>query len=121
MTHYNPNKQIYVASDASNFGLGAVILHKEESKLKPIQHVSRTLLPAETIYLQIEKVGLAIVFAITIFHKYLHGREFILKTDHRPLLAIFSSKKGVAEPIIMSTPQMNYVNENSQSNMKEQR
>ena len=27
----------------------------------------------------------------------------------------------VAEPINMSTPQMNYVNENSQSNMKEQR
>ena len=27
----------------------------------------------------------------------------------------------VAEPISMSTPQMNYVNENSQSNMKEQR
>ena len=27
----------------------------------------------------------------------------------------------VAEPISMSTPQMNYVNENSQNNMKEQR
>ena len=30
-------------------------------------------------------------------------------------------KRFVAEPISMSTPQMNYVNENSQSNMKEQR
>ena len=27
----------------------------------------------------------------------------------------------VAEPISMSTPQMNYVNENSQNNRKEQR
>ena len=31
------------------------------------------------------------------------------------------TKTFVAEPISMSTPQMNYVNENSQSNMKEQR
>ena len=58
LTHYNLNKQIYVASDASNFGLGAVIFHKEDGKLKPIQHVSRTLLPAEMNYSQIEKEGL---------------------------------------------------------------
>ena len=93
LTHYNPNKQIYVTSDASNFGLGAVILHKEESKLKPIQHVSRTLLPAEMIYLQIEKEGLALIFAFKKFHKYIHVKEFILQTDHRSLLTIFGSKK----------------------------
>ena len=94
MTHYNPNKQIYVASDVSNFGLGAVILHKEDGKLKPIQHVSRTLLPVEMNYSQIEKRGLAIIFAIKTFHKYVHGREFILQTDHRPLLAVFVVKSG---------------------------
>ena len=46
-------------------------------------------------YLQIEKQGLAIIFAIKKFHKYVHGREFILQTDDRPLLAIFGSKKGI--------------------------
>ena len=30
LTHYKPNKGIYVASDASNRGLGAVLLHKEK-------------------------------------------------------------------------------------------
>ncbi len=34
---------------------------------------------------------------------------------------VMITKSVVAEPIIMSTPQMSYVNENSQSNMKEQR
>ena len=77
LTHYNPNKQIYVAGNASNFSLGAVILHKEDGKLKPIQYVSKTLLPAEMKYSQIEKEGLAIIFAIKNFHKYVHGREFI--------------------------------------------
>ena len=77
LAHYNPNKQIYVVSDASNSGLGAVILYKEDGKLKPIQYVSKTLLPAEMKYSQIEKEGLAIIFAIKKFHKYVHGREFI--------------------------------------------
>ena len=77
------------------FGFGAVILHKEDVKLKAIQHVSRTLFLAEMNYSQIEKEGLAIIFAIKKFHKYVHGREFILQKDHRPLLAIFGSKKGI--------------------------
>ena len=46
-------------------------------------------------YSQIEKEGLAIIFVIQKFHKYVHGREFILQTNHRPLLAIFSSKKAI--------------------------
>ena len=44
---------------------------------------------------ELEKEGLAIVFAIKKFYKYIHRREFILQTDHRPLLAIFGSKKGI--------------------------
>ena len=93
LTHYHPNEQIYVDSDASNSGLGAVILHKEDGKLKPISHVSRTLLPGEMNYSQIEKEGLAIIFAIKIFHKYVHSRKFIFQMDHCLLLAIFGSKK----------------------------
>ena len=46
-------------------------------------------------YSHIEKEGLAIISAIKKFHKYVHGWEFILQTDHRPLLAIFGSKKGI--------------------------
>ena len=96
LTHYNPNEQRYVASDTSNFGLGAVLLHEEEDgKLKPIHHASRTLLPAEMNYSQIEKEGLAIIFAIKKFHKYIYGREFVLQTDHHPLFTIFGSKKGI--------------------------
>ena len=99
LTHYNPHKQIYVASDVSNSGLGPVILHKD-GKLKPIQHAPRTLLPAEMNYSQIEKEGLAIVFAIKKFHNYVHDREFILQADLRQLLAIFGSKKGIPTPTL---------------------
>ena len=53
-------------------------------------------------YSHIEKEGLAIIFAIKKFHKYVHGREFILQTDNRPLLAIFGSRKEIpthSEPL----------------------
>ena len=87
---------MYVVSDTSNFGLGAVLLHKEEdSKLKPIHHALRTLLLTEMSYSKLEKEGLAIIFAIKKFPNYRYSWEFMLQTDHHPLLVIFSSKKGI--------------------------
>ena len=58
-------------------------------------HASRSLLPAEKQYSQIEKEALGMVFATTKFPRYLHGRRFILQTDHKPWITIFWSKKGL--------------------------
>ena len=95
LTHYNPNSQINVVCDAGNSVLGAVILYKEDCKLKPIQHVLRMLLLTEMNYLQIEKEALGMIFAINKSHVYVNAREFVLQTDHRPLLTIFGFKKGI--------------------------
>ncbi|XP_055622834.1 uncharacterized protein K02A2.6-like [Toxorhynchites rutilus septentrionalis] len=96
LTHFDPNKEIIVAGDASKNGLGAVILHLfSDGSVKAIAHASRSLTPAEENYGQIEKEALALVFAVTRFHKMIFGRKFVLQTDHKPLLKIFGSKKGI--------------------------
>ncbi|XP_065075308.1 uncharacterized protein K02A2.6-like [Ochlerotatus camptorhynchus] len=83
LTHYNPNLEIVVSADASSIGL------------KAICHASRSLTAAESNYSQIEKKGLALIFAVTKFHRMIFGRRFVLETGHKPLLAIFGSKKGI--------------------------
>ena len=85
-----------ITSDVSSHGIGACILHKTpDGSKKPVAHASCSLLPSEKHYSQIKKEALAIIFAVTIFHRYLHGRFFKLQTDHKPLLTIFGSKKGL--------------------------
>ena len=96
LTHYDPKREIIVASDASSYGVGACILYKiPDGTKKPIAHASRTLLLTEKHYSQIEKGILGIIFVVTKFHRILHGRFFTLQTDHKPLITIFGSKKGL--------------------------
>ena len=77
LAHYNPEPDIIVTSDASSHGRGACILHKmPDGSKKPVAHASPSLLPSEKHYSQIEKEALAIIFAVTKFHRCLHGRYF---------------------------------------------
>lgn len=96
LTHYNPELPIIVSADASSVGVGATISHKmPDGAIKVVQHASRALTPAEKQYGQPDREGLAIVYAVTKFHRMLYGRSFLLQTDHAPLLRIFGSKTGI--------------------------
>lgn len=78
LVHYDPKAEIVLDSDASDYGTGAVILHKyDDGNMKAVAHASRSLLPTEKNYSQIEKEALAIIFAVKKFHKFIHGRSFI--------------------------------------------
>lgn len=74
-----------VQTDASEFGLGAVLLQGEQGQLRPIAYISRKLLPRETRYSVVEKECLAVKWALDSFKYYLLGRRFTLETDHRAL------------------------------------
>ncbi|PIO72335.1 zinc knuckle [Teladorsagia circumcincta] len=96
LAHYDPTLPLIVAADASNYGVGAVLSQRfPDGSEKAVYHASRALTPAQKKYSQIEKEALAIVFAVQKFHRFVHGRHFTLRTDHKPLISIFGSRKGI--------------------------
>ena len=95
LTHFDPKLNVAVISDPSDSGNGAIILHQyDDGTTKQIVYASISLIAAEKNYSQIEKEVLVIIFAMKKFHKFVHGREFFLQTDHHPLLSIYGYRRG---------------------------
>lgn len=96
LTHYDPQKKIVVASDSSSYGKGGTVMHQfPDGSLHPIVHFSSSLTPAEKNYSQIEREACAADFVLKRARPYIYGRKFEFHIDHKPLLAIFGSKKGI--------------------------
>jgi hypothetical protein len=74
-----PNEKLKyeVVTDASDLGLGAVLLQKE-----PVAFNSRKLNSTELTYNVTEKEMLAIVHALRVWRCYLEGADFTVYTDH---------------------------------------
>ena len=84
LSYYDPKEELVIQCDASQKGLGAVLLQKG----KPIAYASRALTDTETRYAQIEKEMLAIVFSLKKFHQYTFGQPVTVRSDHKPLESI---------------------------------
>ena len=82
----NFEKMFILQTDASNYGVGAVLSQADAEGLDhPIAFFSRKLLDREQKYSTTEKECLAIKLAVDAFQVYLLGRPFVIQTDHRTL------------------------------------
>ncbi|KAJ8364813.1 hypothetical protein SKAU_G00136440 [Synaphobranchus kaupii] len=60
---FDPKKCVRISADASQHGLGAVLLQQHEETWQPVAYASRALTSAEVNYAQIEKELLASTYA----------------------------------------------------------
>ncbi|XP_060881762.1 uncharacterized protein K02A2.6-like [Metopolophium dirhodum] len=101
LVHYNPELSVVLSCDASEYGIGAVLMHMfENGEKRPVGYASRILTVAEKKYSVIQKEALAVFWGVKKFSQYLLGRKFFLETDHKPLLALYGENKGI--PVMAS-------------------
>ena len=84
LENFNPNAKRILEVDASSIGVGAVLKQECKGKVSTVAFKSRKLSKAECNYAQIDKEALSIVFGVKKFSDFLLGREFVIRTDHKP-------------------------------------
>ena len=93
------DKEFVLRTDASDVGIGGVLMQRHEEGLFPVQFASRKLHARERVYPIIERECLAIIWAIKKFDYFLHGRKFRIQTDHFPLAKL--SQTQMKNPRVM--------------------
>jgi phospholipid-translocating ATPase len=80
------SQEFILQTDASDYGVGAVLSQLDElGNEKVISYASKALSPREQKYSTTEKEAFAVVFGTAQFRVYLLGRHFKLITDHSAL------------------------------------
>ena len=91
LAYFDARKSHVIQTDASEKGLGGVLLQEG----RPVMYISRSLTPTETNYSNIERELLSLVFGMERLHNFVYGGKTLVQTDHKPLESIF--KKAVSE------------------------
>ena len=93
----DPNKPYVMETDASDVGLGAILMQEDENKqLHPIAFASRSLNSAERNYSPTDREALAIVWSLEHFNTYCEGHKYTALTDHAALRYLFNNKDKTA-------------------------
>lgn len=87
---FEEGNEFILTVDASDIGCGCVLSQAADDL--PITFISRTFKKAEKNKPTIEKELLAVHFAITSLRPYIYGRKFTVRSDHKPLIYLYSLK-----------------------------
>ena len=95
LRHFDPDKQLVLETDASDYAIAGILSIEEDGKLSPLAFMSRKMLPAKLNYEIHDKEMLAIVSSFKEWRHYLEGANIPVKvyTDHRSLEYFTTSKQ----------------------------
>ncbi len=89
----DPTKPFILTTDASEYGIGAVLSQKQKDGTeKMISAFSKNLDKAQLNYSVTDKELLGLVKGIENYRHYLLGSQFTLRTDHRALAYLWEAK-----------------------------
>ena len=92
----DPDGHFILDTDASAYGIGAVLSQIQHGEEKVVAYYSRAMSRPERRYCVTRRELLAVVRSVQHFHPYLYGRHFTIRTDHAALrwLLSFRSPEG---------------------------
>lgn len=100
--HYpDLSKEFYVATDASLYGVSAVLYQKEEKTGRElyVSFVSSSLQPSMRRWSTTKRELYGVILALKKFRKFLWGRHFTIFTDHKALVYLHTQK--IANPMMI--------------------
>src|SRR5919205_625590 len=92
---FDPDKETFVETDASDYAIGAVLYQRHNGKKHPIAFMSKKFSDVETRYPVHDKELYAIVEACREWRAYLQGNKYQIQvfTDHKNLTWFFTTKE----------------------------
>lgn len=92
---YKRDLPITLATDASPYGISAVLSQIIDEEERPIMFASRSLTVAKSRYSQLDREALALFWGTKKFFLYLYGRKVTFIVDNKPLQQIFNPTKNL--------------------------
>ena len=93
LAHVDHNKQFIVQCDASSSSVGAVILQPDcNNVLKPVLYFSKKLNLAQSKWSATDRELYAIYLTLLYNKKLLWGSNFVIESDHKPLLGLIQKR-----------------------------
>ena len=87
------NETFYVEVDVSNSAVGGVLTQVNKGgKSQPVTYFSKALQKSQKNCSTHPKEASVLIVAVRQWHVYLMGREFVIKTDHNPLVHLRNTK-----------------------------
>ena len=84
LSYLDEKGNFILQTDASKYGIGAVLAQIQEGEEKVLAYLSKHLVKGQISWSTNEKEFYAIKYAFKKFYHYLHGQFIIIYTDHQP-------------------------------------